>query len=82
MEVPKNIQLANITSIYKNKGSRQELKNDRGIFILSVIRKILDKMIYRDDIDQHMSDSNIGARRNKNEDDQKRRRPKMKMTKN
>ena len=27
MEVPKNIQLANITSIYKNKGSRQELKN-------------------------------------------------------
>ena len=46
--VPSPMQLANITSIYKNKGSRQDLQNDRGIFILSVIRKILDKMIDRD----------------------------------
>ena len=67
--IPVLVQLANITSIFKNKGSRQDLKNDRGIFILSVIRKILDKMVYRDeydDIDHFMSDSNIGARKKRN----------------
>ena len=67
--VPSPMQLANITSIYKNKGSRQDLQNDRGIFILSVIRKIVDKMIYRDkydDLDEFMSDSNVGARKRKN----------------
>ena len=38
-------------------------------FILSVIRKIINKMIYGDkyeDIDQFMSDSNIGARKRRN----------------
>ena len=42
---------------------------DRGIFILSVLRKIFDKLIYNDkyqDIDKGMSDSNIGARKQKN----------------
>ena len=66
--IPETIKLANITTIYKNKGCRQDLKNDRGIFILSVIRKILDKMMYGDkydDIDMFMSDSNIGARKKK-----------------
>ena len=60
------MELADITSIYKNKGSRQDLKNDRGIFILPVVRKIVDNMIYcddYDDIDLFMSDSNIGARK-------------------
>ena len=46
-----------------------EMKNDRGSFILSVFRKILDKLLYLDkypDIDKHMSDSNIGARKERN----------------
>ena len=46
-----------------------DLENDRGIFILSIFRKMVDKMTYNDkydDIDHHMSDSNIGARRGKN----------------
>ena len=46
-----------------------ELSNDRGIFILGVLRKILDKLIYLDkypDLELAMSDSKIGARRNKN----------------
>ena len=46
--IPALVQLANITTIYKNKGSRLDLTNDRGIFILSIYRKILDKMIYQD----------------------------------
>ena len=67
--IPDVLELADITSIYKNKGSRQDLKNDRGIFILPVVRKIVDNMIYcddYDDIDLFMSDSNIGARKKKN----------------
>ena len=67
--IPDMLQLANISTIYKNKGSRQDMKNDRGIFGLPVLRNIIDKMIYEDkydDIDASMSDSNIGARRKKN----------------
>ena len=66
---PKFMQLANIFTIYKNKGSRMEMKNDRGIFILSVFRKFLDNLLYSDKypfIDKSMSDSNIGARKDKN----------------
>ena len=69
MLIPYNLQLANISSIYKNKGSKFDLQNDRGIFILPVVRKMLDKLLYQDKysyIESAMSDSNIGARRNKN----------------
>ena len=67
--VPLFITLSNITSLFKNKGCRYDLNNDRGIFILTVLKKILDKLIYFDnyqDLDQNMSDSNIGARRKRN----------------
>ena len=63
------MQLSNITSIFKNKGSRSDLENDRGIFILPVMKKILDKLIYNDNyenIDKSMSNSNIGARKSRN----------------
>ena len=66
---PEYVLKENITTIFKNKGSRLELDNDRGIFILSSLKKILDKMIYLDkfeDIDRNMSNSNIGARRGRN----------------
>lgn len=59
----------NITTIYKSKGSRLSLESDRGIFVLSVLKRIIDKLIYNDmyeHIDINMSDSNIGGRRNKN----------------
>ena len=67
--VPYNMQLSNITTIFKNRGSRLCLENDRGIFTLTVLRKIMDKLTYLDkypELDINMSDSNIGARRNKN----------------
>ena len=67
--LPMFMNLSNITSIYKNKGSRFDLNNDRGIFILTVLKKILDGLIYFDkyeDLDQNMSDSNIGGRRKRN----------------
>ena len=45
------------------------MESDRGIFILSVVRMILDKMNFNDlkeTIDQNISDSQIGGRPNKN----------------
>ena len=65
---PEYILRQNITTIFK-KGSRLEMNNDRGIFILSVLKKILDKLIYFDkfeEIDKNMSSSNIGVRKGRN----------------
>ena len=67
--LPKCLQYANITTIWKKKGSKQDLNNDRGIFVVSVIRMILDSLIYQDkysDLDINMSCSNIGARKQRN----------------
>ena len=67
--IPEFIEWANVTSLYKGKGDRLDLKNERGIFIVSVLRSILMKLIYNDNyetIDSNMSDSNVGARKNKN----------------
>ena len=47
MHIPEVLQLANITTIYKKKGSRFDLENDRGIFTLSIFRKIIDRLIYQ-----------------------------------
>ena len=46
-----------------------ELENERGIFIVSIFRSMLMKLIYQDkyeEIDSNMSDSNVGARKKKN----------------
>ena len=67
--LPNFLQFSNITTIWKKKGSRQDLNNDRGIFVVSVMRMILDSLIYQDkypDLDQNMSHSNIGARKGRN----------------
>ena len=68
-EFPDILKLCNITSLYKNKGSRKEFNNYRGIFRVTVLRSILDKLIYNDEyptIDDHLTDSNVGARQNRN----------------
>ena len=67
--IPDYFTLSNITSIYKNKGSKSDLNNDRGIFIISVFKKVLDKLTYNEfyeTIDSNMSDSNIGSRKCQN----------------
>ena len=45
---PQFLQWANITTIYKSKGSRLSLESDRGIFVISVLKRIMDKLIYND----------------------------------
>ena len=45
------------------------MKNDRGFFVVSIMRMILDSLIYRDkyeELDKNMSNSNIGARKDRN----------------
>ena len=66
---PTILQDSNITSFWKKKGDRSNIENDRGIFNVTKIRSILDKMVYNDiydEVDGSMSSSNIGARRNRN----------------
>ena len=68
-KLPDHFQYANISTIYKNKGSRLNMDNDRGIFVVSALRMILDSLIYNDKyshIDRNMTNSNIGARRDRN----------------
>jgi hypothetical protein len=66
---PNIMKLNNISTIYKNKGSRFDLVNDRGIFNMVIFRKIVDRLIYNDKyecIDKNMSDSNVGGRKGRN----------------
>ena len=60
---------SNISSFWKKKGDKSDLDNDRGVFNVTKIRSILDKMINNDIyriVDANMSCSNIGARKNRN----------------
>ena len=66
LRIPKFMELMSITSPCKNRGVRSDLGNERGIFNVSKVRSILDKMIYSDvydDIDKNVSFSNVGERR-------------------
>ena len=66
--IPEYMNLSNITTIFKNSKSKLNMDSERGIFILTSLKRILDKLLYFDnfgDIDKNMSDSNIGARRNR-----------------
>ena len=68
-KLPIFLQFANITTIFKKKGSPQDMNNDRGIFVVSVMRMILDSLIYVEKyplVDSRMSNSNIGGRKNRN----------------
>ena len=67
--IPTFLQLTNITSIYKNRDSKSDLNNDRGVFNVMTIRSVIDNLIYNDYydiIDKNMSDSNVGGRKSRN----------------
>ena len=66
---PEAIEPCNITSLYKQKGSWKELDNYRGVFRTTVLRSILDRLIYNDSyrtIDENLTDQNVGARKSRN----------------
>ena len=67
--IPDFVTFTDITSKYNYKGEKSDLDNDRGIFGVSKVRSIIDKLVYNDtydEIDDSMSDSNVGGRRKRN----------------
>ena len=67
--IPDFMRLADVVTIYKGKGEKSSLENDRGIFMVTTFRSILMHLIYEDkyeQIDQSMSDSQVGGRKGKN----------------
>ena len=65
---PEELQIFNITSLYK-KGKRNIFDNYRGIFRGTVLRNILDRLLYNDVypvIDKNLTDANVGARKERN----------------
>ena len=67
--IPDFVRKADVTTIYKGKGDKFDLENDRGIFLVTTFRSILMKLIYIDKysiIEENMSDSQIGGRKGKN----------------
>ena len=73
LTIPDFFQNMKITSIYKSKGLKTLLSNERSIFNLSKPRNLIDKLIYENIykiIDQNMSCSNVGGRRGRSMRDQ------------
>ena len=66
---PTLLKYADITSVYKGKGRRCDMENQRGLFNLVTIRSIIDKLIYQDEyklVDENLTDCNVGARKERN----------------
>ena len=64
VSIPSPFRATKITSIYKNKGEKCDLKNDRGVHSVTKFRAFLDKLLYNDkysEIDRNMSDCNVGG---------------------
>ena len=67
-KIPKFAELTDITRIYKNKGSKLDLDNDKGMFSVTWLRSMVNKLAYNvvyDVVDSNMSDSNVGGRKNR-----------------
>ena len=66
-KIPECLALANITILHKKK-CKLDLKNWRGIFLSSVLHTILMKLVHErtyEIVNENMTDSQIGARKNK-----------------
>ena len=67
--IPEIFRMKNITPIFKGKGSRANPENDRGVFNCIILNSILQKLLLKsnyDQIDENLTDSNVGSRKNKN----------------
>ena len=50
--IPSKLNVSNVSTIYKGKGSMHDVLNLRGIFKLPIIRNILDSLVYSDEQEQ------------------------------
>ena len=67
--IPEKLNLSNVSTIYKGKGSKQEVINLRGIFKLPIVRNLLDRLIYFDEGEQlgkEMSQFQVGNQTGRN----------------
>ena len=63
--LPKKMEKINITSIWKKKGSKNSIKNQRGICVGPILRTIMDHLMYNQEyfkLDSKLSDGNNGGR--------------------
>ena len=66
-QFPQALTKCNITSLHKKK-ARNNFDNYRGVFRITVLRSIIDRLIYNDMyevIDGHLTDANVGARKHR-----------------
>ena len=67
--IPEMMKIVNIAMLPKpGKPGIHNLENRRGIFLISVFHSIVMKLLFRDKydtLDNHMTDSNIGGRKNR-----------------
>ena len=66
---PDCLKLCNITSLYKRKGAVSDFDSYRGIFRVTILRCILDRLMYNDEypiIDKNLTDCNVGGRKGRN----------------
>ena len=64
-QFPTFMTVSDICSIQKKKSSILDFDNQRGISLITVYKKVFENLLYNDfveDIDNKMTDSNIGAR--------------------
>ena len=70
MEIPDFMQCANIVQVYKNGGKdKLDVDSYRGLFIVSVFKSILQKLLLKDKIskiDSQMTDFQVGGRKGRN----------------
>ena len=67
--IPSKLDVSNVSTIYKGKGSKQEVVNLRGIFKLAIIRNILDRMVCFDEEEQighSMGQFQVGNQKSRN----------------
>ena len=66
---PKVMEMCNVSPIWKKKGPINQYSSYRGIFRVTILRSILDKLIYNDEyekLDKNMTDCNVGGRKFRN----------------
>ena len=67
--IPAKLEVSNVTTLYKGKGSKRDVVNWRGIFQLAIVRNILDRLIYNDEIatvSSNMSEFQVGGQKGRN----------------
>ena len=67
--IPSKLNLSNISTIYKGKGSKQNVINLRGIFKLPIIRNLLDRLVIYDEqetIASSMGPFQVGNQKKRN----------------